>query len=88
VLLEHDEQQLIKKSTEEEIIQCNLRNLLVFLWYLSKQDTLLAISDRFDLVPSTIMQIVNVFLYILNSLKNHIFWPKTMVFPSAVSIIS
>jgi hypothetical protein len=27
VLLEHYEQQLIKKSTEEEIIQCNLRNL-------------------------------------------------------------
>jgi hypothetical protein len=37
------------------------KSLLVFLWYLSKQDTLLAIAHRFDLVPSTIMQIVNVF---------------------------
>jgi hypothetical protein len=33
------------------------KSLLVFLWYLSKQDTLLAIADRFDLVPSMIMQI-------------------------------
>jgi hypothetical protein len=49
------------------------KSLFVFLWYLSKQDTLLAIADRFDLVPATIMQIVNFFLYILNSLKNHIF---------------
>jgi hypothetical protein len=92
VLLEHDEQQLIKKMYRGRNYPVQPeKSLLVFLWYLSKQDTLLAIADRFDLVlvPSTIMQIVNVFLYILNSLKNHyIFWPKTMVFPSAVSIVS
>jgi hypothetical protein len=56
------------------------KSVFVFLWYLSKQDTLLAIADRFDLVPATIMQIVSVFLYILNSLKNHIFWPKRWYF--------
>jgi hypothetical protein len=32
------------------------KGLLAFLWYMSKQDTLLSIADRFNLVPSTLSQ--------------------------------
>ncbi|XP_044270364.1 putative nuclease HARBI1 [Tribolium madens] len=54
------------------------KGLLVFLWYISKQDTLLSIADRFNLVPSTVMSIVNAFLYTILKLKSkYIFWPKT-----------
>jgi hypothetical protein len=54
------------------------KGLLAFLWYMSKQDTLLSIADRFNLVPSTVMHLVNAFLYVLLQLKGkYIFWPKT-----------
>lgn len=48
---------------------------------MSKQDTLHSIADRFDLVPSTVMKIVNVTLYIIiYKLKSkYIFWPKNEV---------
>lgn len=53
--------------------------LLIFLCYMSKQDTLNSIADRFYLVPSTIMRIVNALLYIVIGLKNqYIFFPKTV----------
>lgn len=54
------------------------KGLLVFLWYLSKQDTLLSIAEHFNLVPSTVMNLVNIFLYVVLQLKNkYIVWPKT-----------
>ncbi|XP_044760416.1 putative nuclease HARBI1 [Coccinella septempunctata] len=52
--------------------------LLVFLWYIAHPDSLHSISYRFDLVPSTVMNIVNSCLYILVHMKNKIIcWPKT-----------
>jgi hypothetical protein len=54
------------------------KGLLAFLWYMSKQDTLLSIADRFNLVSSTVMHLVNAFLYVLLQLNGkYIFWPKT-----------
>ncbi|XP_031354778.1 protein ALP1-like [Photinus pyralis] len=51
--------------------------LLIFLWYLGHQDTLHGIADRFGVVSSTVMNIVNIFLYITNLLKTkYIVWPK------------
>lgn len=40
--------------------------LLIFSWYMSKQDTLNSISETFRLVPSTVMQVINNLLYILS----------------------
>lgn len=54
------------------------KSLLAFLWYISKQDTLISIGDRFGLAVSSVMNIVNVILYLLIRLKKkYIFWPKT-----------
>ncbi|KAK9679331.1 DDE superfamily endonuclease [Popillia japonica] len=54
------------------------KSLLIFIWYISTQDTLLAIGDRFGIVSSTVMQIINNLLYIILSLRNkYIVWPKT-----------
>jgi hypothetical protein len=38
------------------------RSLLVFLWYMATQDTLLPIGQTFGLVPSTVMKIVKIHL--------------------------
>lgn len=53
--------------------------LLIFLWYMSQQDTLQSISFTFKVATSTVMNIVNSCLYLLLKLKNkYIYWPKTV----------
>ena len=45
---------------------------------MAKQDTLYSVGDRFNLVPSTVMKIVNVMLYIVSGMKTDLIcWPKT-----------
>lgn len=53
--------------------------LLVFLYFVSHNDTLGIIGDRFNVSKSCVMHIVNAILFIMvNKLKNKfIFWPIT-----------
>jgi hypothetical protein len=44
--------------------------LLVFLRYIGSQETLNSLADRFQLTDSTVMQIVNAFLYMTVHLRN------------------
>lgn len=54
------------------------RALLVFLWYMGTQDSLISIAETFRIVPSTCMNIVNAFLHITAKIKKkYIFWPAT-----------
>lgn len=43
--------------------------VLIFLWYMSSQDSLLHIGNRFRVSPTTVMNIVNRLLYFLLKLK-------------------
>jgi hypothetical protein len=52
--------------------------LLVFLWYMATQDTLLSIGETFQIVPATIHRIVNNLLFVIVGLKNKfIVWAKS-----------
>ncbi|KAK4886383.1 hypothetical protein RN001_002654 [Aquatica leii] len=79
-IIENDSYSIIKKRYRggHYPIQPE-RGLLVFLWYMSKPDSLHSIGDRFNIVPSSVMQIVNAFLYIINfKLRyKYITWPKS-----------
>jgi hypothetical protein len=53
--------------------------LMIFLWYLSKQETLISIGQHFGIVPSTVMEIIDTFLNIFAAQKKmFIFWPNTV----------
>lgn len=45
------------------------------LWHMAHGDILVCIADRFGIVPSTVMQTVNSFLYII--VRKYIAWPQT-----------
>jgi hypothetical protein len=79
VVLENDRFNLIKKKYRggNYPIQPE-RSLLIFIWYIAKQDTLSTISQIFQLAIPSVMRIVNVLLYIIVGLKKQIIkWPST-----------
>ena len=66
VLIAQDTNNLIRKKYRGgNYLVAPEKSVLVFLWFLSRQDTLLSIADHFDLVPSTVMNIVNSLLYLI-----------------------
>jgi hypothetical protein len=79
IVVENDHHQLLYKvyrgghrPVETE------KALLVFLWYMATQDTLLSIGKTFQIVPATIHRIVNNLLFVIVGLKNKfIVWPKS-----------
>lgn len=63
-VMENDQLHLLRKSYRGGNTPVSPeKSLLVFLWYMAVQDTLHSISDRFNLVPSTVMKIVNMPFY-------------------------
>jgi len=44
-------------------------HVLIFLWYMATQDTLLSIGTRFNVSPTTVMNVVNKMLYLVIKLK-------------------
>ncbi|KAL1488702.1 hypothetical protein ABEB36_014501 [Hypothenemus hampei] len=79
VILENDVHHLIKRKYRGGNYPVHPeKGLLIFIWYLSKPDALNTISEAFRVLPSTVMRVVNAFLYIIKSLKQkYIFWPRT-----------
>lgn len=79
LVIDKDEYGLIKKKYRGGNFPVHPeKSLLIFLWYMATQDSLIYISDRFGVSASTVMQIVNAALFTVISLKmNFIFWPKT-----------
>lgn len=78
IVLEHDKYDLIKKKYRGgNYPYIPERSVLMFLWYMAHNDPLVVIADRFGSVASTVMQIVNACLYIVNKLKHiYIRWPE------------
>ncbi|KAJ3655943.1 hypothetical protein Zmor_015050 [Zophobas morio] len=79
IIIENDEHNLIKKKyVGGRYPVSSEKSLLVFLWFIPHPDFLHSIGNRFNIVPSTVMKIVNACLYIVVRLKHkYIFWPKT-----------
>lgn len=80
ILAENDTHNLIKKKYRGGNFPVDpKKGLLMFLWYIAKQDTLSTIAEVFRVVPSTVMNIINCFLYVLLKLKKrYIFWPRAI----------
>lgn len=80
IILENDEHKIItKKYRGGDYPVAPEKSLLIFLYYVAQKDTLNTIGERFKVAKSTVMNLVNGFLYVINNkLKNkYIFWPTT-----------
>ncbi|KAL1493603.1 hypothetical protein ABEB36_009303 [Hypothenemus hampei] len=79
VILENDIHSLIKKKYRGGNYPVHPeKGLLMCLWYISKPDALNIIAEAFRVLPSTVMRVINSFLYVIKCLKQkYIFWPKT-----------
>lgn len=77
VMLRNDQHCLIKKKYRGGNFPfAPEKNLLIFLWYIAHNDSLVCIADRFGIVKSSVMEIVNALLYIVCRLKHkYIKWP-------------
>ena len=79
VVLENDNHKLMRKKYHGGNLPIPPEKaLLTFLTYMATQESLLSIGQRFGIVPSTAMNIVNALLYIMLKIKKkYIFWPRT-----------
>lgn len=79
VILENDTHNLIKKKYRGGNFPIvPEKGLLIFIWFLSKPDALNCIAEAFRVLPSTVMRLTNVFLYVMKCIKaKFIYWPRT-----------
>lgn len=80
IIIDRDNMGLIKKKYRGGNFPVRPEtSLLIFLWFMARQETLHSLADRFGFVPSTVMKIVNVLLYLIVRMKKElIYWPRNI----------